>query len=61
MSKKIKIVKGWGGFSNDELDTYQQSMWTENEPTQLAIWKTRDAARQRYEDVRRIEIRILGK
>jgi len=48
---KIKIVRAWGGFTNSKLDT-----WCQDGVTQLAIWKDRKQAKQRYDDVRKVSI-----
>jgi hypothetical protein len=47
-------IKAWDGFVDDELNTWSLS----GSDRMLAIWQTREAARQFYTDVRPVEIII---
>jgi hypothetical protein len=55
---KRKTKKWWGGFSSGKLDMHNvDDGWGgHNERLAPAIFPNRKAARQQYQDVRRIEV-----
>ena len=62
--KKPKVVKAWGGFSEGELhiDSVIVTYCAIGEKCRaFAVFTSRRQALQRYEDVRRIEIRVIDK
>lgn len=61
MSKKVRKVIAWGGFVDNKLDFIDADTgWggfaTGDITWMPAVFKTRTAARAKYQDVRRVEI-----
>ena len=56
MTKKPKTVRAWGGFCADRL--YAETVAYYDIPV-YAVFRTRRDAKKAYEDVRRVEIRVL--
>ncbi len=66
MKKTIKTTLAWGGFSMGSLDWVDADYgWggvgSGGNVMLPAVFKTRKIARERYEDVRRVEIREVKK
>lgn len=59
MARVRKPTKAWAGYSEGKLHTWPANDGYAEPGTVLEVFTTRKAARARYEDVRRVEIREL--
>ncbi len=63
MTRGFKTTLAWGGFCDDRLDCIDvdTGFGKGNFADMPAIFRTRKEARERYQDVRRVEIRQTRK
>ena len=59
--RKAKVVRAWGGFTNDRLHKDGSNDMYYSGVTSIAVYPTRKMARLLYHDVRPVEIREVHK